>query len=87
MPKLINGQKMKFIKWNHLDPLKVNTFGFLEPLSNGKNIKPDLAVVPLLAFDKFNNKLATPPDKPRIINRNEYFSSWRCYGSIRGKGH
>ena len=57
MPKLINGQKMKFIKWNHLDPLKVNTFGFLEPLSNGKNIKPDLAVVPLLAFDKFHNRL------------------------------
>ncbi len=57
LPKLINGKKMKFVKWNINDPLQINSFGFLEPVADRKSLKPDLAVVPLLAFDKFYNRL------------------------------
>ena len=48
---------MKFIKWKFHDPLEVNKFGFLEPKVNGKGIKPDIVVMPILAFDKFLNRI------------------------------
>ena len=57
LPKLLPDGKMKFIAWNFLEPLKVNKYGFLEPLDSPKSIKPDIMVVPLLAFDKFHNRL------------------------------
>ena len=48
---------MKFIQWKLLEPLRVNTYGFLEPLVSGKSVNPDLIIVPLLAYDKFYNRL------------------------------
>ena len=48
---------MKFVKWNLQEPLKVNNFGFLEPIQTSKTSKPDLIVAPLLAFDKSKNRL------------------------------
>ena len=48
---------MKFVKWNLQEPLKVNNFGFLEPVQTSKTTKPDLIVAPLLAFDKSKNRL------------------------------
>ena len=48
---------MKFIKWKPSEPLNVNRYGFLEPTSKKKNIYPDLLIIPLLAFDKFRNRL------------------------------
>ena len=48
---------MKFVKWNLQEPLKVNKFGFLEPIQTSKTTKPDLIVAPLLAFDKSKNRL------------------------------
>ena len=48
---------MKFVVWNLFKPLKVNTFGFLDPKAKSKVIIPDLIVVPLLAFDKSKNRL------------------------------
>ena len=48
---------MKFVKWNLQEPLKVNNFGFLEPIQTSKTTKPDLIVAPLLAFDKSKNRL------------------------------
>ena len=56
LPYIRNGI-IKFIKWNFLDTLKVNKFGFLDPVRQSKIIKPDLIVVPLLAFDKSKNRL------------------------------
>ena len=56
LPSLSNGS-MKFVKWNLSDPLKVNNFGFLDPLRKSKTIIPDLIFVPLLAFDKSKNRL------------------------------
>ncbi len=48
---------MRFVKWNLSGVLKVNNFGFLDPISKSKTIIPDLIVVPLLAFDKSKNRL------------------------------
>jgi len=56
LPALSNGA-MKFVKWNLLDPLKVNDFGFLDPTSGKVIQRPDLIIVPLLAYDKFKNRL------------------------------
>tara|TARA_A100001011_G_C14252377_1_gene818488 strand:- start:757 stop:1290 length:534 start_codon:yes stop_codon:yes gene_type:complete len=53
----ISGKSMKFFKWDLSQPLKVNNFGFLDPISPKKNIIPDLILVPLLAFDKSKNRL------------------------------
>ena len=48
---------MRFSKWGLSEPLKVNSYGFLEPTENMKIVNPDLIVVPLVAFDKFHNRL------------------------------
>ena len=56
LPCISNGS-MKFVKWNLQEPLKVNSFGFLEPIQISKTTKPDLIVAPLLAFDKSKNRL------------------------------
>ena len=54
---LISKNSMKFVKWNLSDPLKVNHFGFLDPIINIKSLTPDLIIVPLLAFDKSKNRV------------------------------
>jgi 5-formyltetrahydrofolate cyclo-ligase len=48
---------MKFIQWKLFEPLRVNSYGFLEPSVSGKRVNPDLIIVPLLAYDKFYNRL------------------------------
>ena len=35
----------------------MSKFGILEPKSTNKEIKPDLVIVPLLAFDKALNRI------------------------------
>mgnify|MGYP001414264863 CR=1 FL=1 len=57
LPKLLPDGKMKFVRWGLNDPLEVNKFGFLEPLNKRKSIIPEIVVVPLLAFDKYRNRL------------------------------
>tara|TARA_Y100001970_G_scaffold291899_1_gene430930 strand:- start:9955 stop:10503 length:549 start_codon:yes stop_codon:yes gene_type:complete len=57
LPKLMPNGKMKFVNWRYFDPLKVNKYGFLEPTNNVKSITPDIVIVPLLAFDRFRNRL------------------------------
>tara|TARA_B100002051_G_C16332790_1_gene437748 strand:- start:54 stop:587 length:534 start_codon:yes stop_codon:yes gene_type:complete len=56
LPALSNGS-MKFSSWKLTEPLKVNNFGFLDPLSIKIVPHPDLIIVPLLAYDKFKNRL------------------------------
>ena len=57
LPVISQNGSMKFIQWKLQDPLKVNTYGFLEPIRQKKIISPDLFVVPLLAYDRFHNRL------------------------------
>ena len=56
LPALSNGT-MKFARWNLIDPLKVNNFGFLDPVFTKIAPRPNLIIVPLLAYDKFKNRL------------------------------
>ena len=57
LPIILNNKEMEFVKWKLFDPLKVNSFGFLEPIKKNKIVYPDLFLLPLLAFDRFHNRL------------------------------
>ena len=47
---------MDFFNWSSKDPLSVNKFGIPEPVSN-KKVHPNILLVPLVAFDKNNNRI------------------------------
>ena len=57
LPKILDGNSLKFEKWNERDILLVNKFGIPEPLKTRKNYLPDLVIVPMLAFDDKKNRL------------------------------
>ena len=47
---------MKFIQCSLKDPFKINAYGIPEPIK-GKIVKPDILLIPLVAFDKKLNRL------------------------------
>jgi len=49
-------KNMDFFQWSFKDPLKVGKIGVPEPLKL-KKILPDILLVPLVAFDKYNYRL------------------------------
>jgi len=53
----INNKPLKFKKWHPKLALQKGRFGILEPPKTSRNIQPDLLLVPLLAYDKFGNRL------------------------------
>jgi len=57
LPVVMSNNRMNFVEWKYLDPLRVNEFGMLEPSLQGKIIVPNYMLVPLLAFDIDNNRL------------------------------
>jgi len=57
LPKIKNGNLLKFVVWNKNDILIVNKFGIPEPLNEKKSYLPDIVLVPLLAFDGKMNRL------------------------------
>jgi 5-formyltetrahydrofolate cyclo-ligase len=57
LPVIKPKNKMSFVEWQYLDPLKVNEFGMLEPCLVDKPLIPSFMLVPLLAFDDNNNRL------------------------------
>ena len=56
LPTIIDKYSMDFYEWKKKDVLNVNKYGILEPLKS-KPITPNVILVPLLAFDKFKNRL------------------------------
>ena len=56
LPIITDKHSMHFCEWKNKDVLNVNKFGILEPLKS-KPITPNIILVPLLAFDKFKNRL------------------------------
>ncbi len=56
LPVINSKQNMNFYKWKKNDILFVNEYGFLEPFKS-KKVTPDVLIVPLIAFDKFKNRL------------------------------
>ena len=57
LPKIEDGNLLKFIEWEERDILQVNKFGIPEPFKTKKKYYPDLVLVPLLAFDNNKNRL------------------------------
>ena len=57
LPVVKKKNKIIFVEWKYLEPLKVNNFGILDPCSQIKSLIPDIMLVPLLAFDSQNNRL------------------------------
>ena len=57
LPVIKRKNKMNFVEWQHLDLLKINNFGILDPCLNAKSLIPDVMLIPLLAFDSQNNRL------------------------------
>ena len=57
LPVTKNNNQMNFVEWRYLEPLKVNQFGMLEPSQKAKIFVPNFMLVPLLAFDRNNNRL------------------------------
>ena len=56
LPVIKNNNQMDFYEWSKDNPLKINKYGIIEPLSQNK-VYPDMLLVPLLAFDKELNRL------------------------------
>ena len=42
LPTIFHVNKMKFLEWTYLDPLKVNKYGMLEPTSLSKTTRPNI---------------------------------------------
>ena len=57
LPVISSDNKMAFYEWKNKDILKINKYGMLEPAVLTKKEVPDIMLVPLLAFDKKNNRL------------------------------
>ena len=57
LPVIKSSNAMSFKSWIFKEPLYVNKFGMLEPKNSGKDIIPDLIMVPLVAFDNRLNRI------------------------------
>jgi len=56
LPRIKKKSQMDFFLWSTKDPLLINKYGILEPTSN-KIMYPNILLVPLVAFDKYNNRI------------------------------
>ena len=56
LPRVNKNSKMDFLLWSTIEPLSINKYGIPEPTSN-KIINPSILLVPLVAFDKYNNRI------------------------------
>jgi len=56
LPIIRENSQMDFFEWTNKDPLKINKYGIVEPIS-AKKIYPDIIFVPLVAYDSDLNRL------------------------------
>ena len=56
LPRVKKNSQMNFFQWSAKDPLEINRYGIPEPLSK-KVIYPSIILVPLVAFDKYFNRI------------------------------
>ena len=56
LPRIKKKSQMDFFLWSTEDPLLINKYGIPEPTSN-KIMYPNILLVPLVAFDKYNNRI------------------------------
>ena len=53
----ISGEELELVAYRGEDDLKINAYGIGEPVGEKSNVTPDLAVIPLLAFDRDKHRL------------------------------
>ena len=82
--------KMSFKLWKYQEPLNVSKFGTLEPNKSNKEMIPDLIMVPLVAYDKYLNRIGygkgfydrslkkIKKNKKKIISLGIAYSFQRC---------
>ena len=56
LPIIKRNHQMDFYKWNLNDPLTISSLGIPQPLKL-KKVYPDIIFVPIVAFDKFGNRI------------------------------
>ena len=56
LPVIEKNNFMSFYEWKKHDILNLNKYGIPEPIKS-KKVLPDVILVPLLAYDKFKNRL------------------------------
>ena len=56
LPIIRKNNQMDFFQWTNKEPLKINKYGIVEPISI-KKIYPDIIFVPLVAYDDDLNRL------------------------------
>jgi len=56
LPIIRENNQMDFFEWKNKDPLKINRYGIVEPISS-KKIYPDVIFIPLVAYDDDLNRL------------------------------
>ena len=57
LPVIKKNYKMVFKYWLPNEPLYVNNYGILEPKKQNITLKPDVILVPLVAFDRNLNRI------------------------------
>ena len=55
-PKIKNSS-MSFYRWERINFLSINNLGIPEPNTSKKKENPDIMFIPLVAFDKYKNRL------------------------------
>ena len=58
LPVVRSDSSMVFYEWSKKGLLLINRYGIPEPIkSKSKTVTPDIVLVPLLAFDKYKNRI------------------------------
>ena len=57
LPVIGKNNNMSFKEWKIKEPFHINRIGILEPNYKNKKINPQMILVPLVAFDKFKNRI------------------------------
>ncbi len=57
LPQINKKNKIDFKHWIPSEPLYVNKYGILEPQKQNITFKPDIILVPLVAFDRSLNRI------------------------------
>ena len=57
LPVIERNNNMIFKEWKINEPFYINRIGILEPNNKNKKINPQMILVPLVAYDKFKNRI------------------------------
>ena len=57
LPVVNKNGLLNFVEWKNQDIMVVNKYGIPEPIAGKKAFLPDVILAPLIAFDKYNNRL------------------------------